>query len=300
VNTATLALAMVVTLLSAIFFVGGKVVMARYSMPWTGLWAWTLIASAGCGLVAWLLLGAPPVMWHWCVMAGLAGALAHIAANLALSWGEASVLVPLSGAKPLVLLVLVPLISGQALPSSLLHASWLATCGIMLTSLSPRRVHRHALRPGVALVLMSVAVVLMALSDLCGRQGVAETEAQGGHRFAAIAMWNMGLGLLPLAYLIAKRPSFPRAGVVASLGLGIIFSAFIATLAIAFAIAPDPAYAVASVNVVVATRGALAIVMVLAADRWLQLQLEPMPRWVHAMRFAGAVILVVAVALTLG
>jgi drug/metabolite transporter (DMT)-like permease len=299
VNTITLALAIVVTLLSAIFFVGGKVVMARFSMPWTGVWVWTLLASAGCGLCAWMLMGAPSVMWQWCLLAGIAGALAHIGANLALSWGEASVLVPLSGAKPLVLLALVPLISGQALPVSLLHASWLATCGIMLTSLSPRRVHRHALRPGVALLLMSVAVVLMAVSDLCGRHGVAETEAHGGQRWAAIAAWNIGLGILPIAYLLVKRPSFPRAGVVASLGLGVIFSGFIATLALAFAIAPDPANAVASVNVVVATRGALAILMVLVADHWLKLQLEPIPRWVHAMRFTGAIILVVAVALTL-
>ena len=299
-NSATLVLALLVTLLSAIFFVGGKVVMARFAMPWTGVWAWTLMASAVCGLIVWLAMGAPPVMWHWCVAAGIAGALAHIAANLALSWGEASVLVPLSGAKPLVLLVLVPLISGQALPASLLHASWLATCGIMLTSLSPRRVHRHALKPGVALLLMSVAVVLMAVSDVCGRYGVAQTEASGGSRIAAIAVWNIGLGLLPIGYLIMKRPTFPRSGVLASLGLGVVFSGFIATLAVAFAIAPDPANAVASVNVVVAARGVLAILMVLAADRWLKLQLEPIPRWVHAMRLTGAVVLVIAVALTLG
>lgn len=296
-NPTTLVLALLATVLSALFFVGGKVVMTRFAMPWTGLWAWTLIASAACGMIAWLATGAPSVSWGWCLAAGLTGALAHICANLAMSWGEASLLVPLSGAKPLVLLALNPLFTGQPLPAALIHASLLATCGIALTGLAPRRVHRHASRPGIAFLLMGGAVVLMALSDLCGRRGVALTEADGGSRIAAIAVWNIGLGVLPLGWLLTRRQVLPRSGVLASVGLGVIFSGFIAVLAVAFATAPDRANAVASVNVVVAGRGVLAVLLVVAIDRWMALGLEPIPRWIHGVRCAGAVVLVLAVAL---
>lgn len=295
-NAATLLLAALATLLSALFFVGGKVVMARFAMPWAGVWAWTLLASGVCGLLAWLLCGAPPVAWGWCLAAGLTGALAHICANLALSWGEASLLVPLSGAKPLVLLALSPVFSGHPLPSALIHASWLATCGIALTGLAPRRVHRHAPRPGVAFLLMGVGVMLMALSDLCGHQGVAQATTVS-ERFAAIGVWNLGLGIMPLLWLIVRRPTLPSAGIRASIGLGVLFTTFIAALAVAFAIAPDHANPVASVNVVVACRGVLAVLLVLAVDRWMSLGLEPIPRWIHAVRLAGAIILALAVAL---
>jgi uncharacterized membrane protein len=297
VDHATLTLAALATVLSAIFFVGGKVVMARFRMPWDGVWAWTLVTSGACGLAAWLACGAGPVAWAWCLGAGLAGALAHICANLALSWGEASLLVPLSGAKPLVLLALSPLFAGHPLPAALIHASWLATFGIALTGLAPRRVHHHAPRPGVAFLLMALAVVLMALSDLCGNQGVLATTSAGGSRFAAIAAWNMGLGILPLGWLLLRRPRQPPAGVAASIGLGLLFTMFIAAIAVAFAVAPDHANAVASVNVVVACRGVLAVLLVLLADRWLGLGLEPIPRWIHAVRLAGALVLAVAVAL---
>jgi hypothetical protein len=294
-DVATLIMAGLATVISACFFVGSKVVMARFAMPWSGVWTWTLLTSGICGLVAWLANGAQAVSWSWCLAAGLAGALAHICANLALSWGEATMLVPLSGAKPLFLLVLNPLFSGAALPGSLVGACWMATFGIALTGLAPRRVHRHASKPGVAFLLMAIAVVLMALSDLCGRHGVALTEASGGSRTAGIAVWNIGLGILPLAWLLARRPAAPRAGVLASMILGVLFAVFIALLAMAFALAPDPRNAVASVNVVVACRGMVAVLLVLGLDHWMRMGLEPIPRWIHGLRLIGAAILALSV-----
>lgn len=290
----TFLLAALATLLSAAFFVGGKVVISRGRLDWLGVWAWTLVSTGACGVLAWLALGAPAVPWGWCLAAGLAGALAHICANLALNWGDATLLVPVSGAKPLVLLALVPLFTGQGLPSSLVHACWLATLGIALTGLAPRRVHHHARRPGTSFLLMLLAMALMALSDLCGNEAVLRAGPDG--RWAAIAGWNVALGLLPLGWLIARRPSHPRGPVLGACGLGVLFALFIVAIASAFASAPA-ARAVAAVNVVVACRGVVAVLMVVALDRWLATGLEPIPRWVQAVRLAGAALLAGAVAL---
>jgi len=290
-------LAALATVLSAAFFVGGKVVLSRGRLGWPSLWAWTLLTTGVCGLIAWLALGAPAVPWTWCLAAGLAGALAHICANLALAWGDATLLVPVSGAKPLVLLALAPLFSGQPLPTALIHASWLATLGIALTGLAPRRIHHHARRPGISFLLMLVAMTLMALSDLCGNEAMA--RAAPGGKWAAMAGWNIALGILPLGWLLFRRPRDARGPVLAACGLGVLFALFIVAIASAFAAAAaaDPARAVAGVNVVVACRGVVAVLMVVALDRWLATGLEPIPRWVQAVRLAGAVLLAAAVAL---
>ena len=288
-------LAALATLLSAAFFVGGKVVLSRGRMAWPSLWAWTLATTGGCGVVAWLGLGAPALPWGWCLAAGLAGALAHICANLALTWGDASLLVPVSGAKPLVLLALAPLFSGQPLPTALVHACWLATVGIALTGLAPRRIHHHARRPGTAFLLMMGAMTLMALSDLCGNEAMAQAGPTG--RWAAMAGWNIALGILPLAWLLGRRPRNARGPVLAACGLGVLFAVFIVAIASAFAAAPVPERAVAAVNVVVACRGVVAVLMVVALDRWLATGLEPIPRWVQAVRLVGAALLAAAVGL---
>ena len=62
-------------------------------------------------------------------------------------------------------------------------------------------------------------------------------------------------------------------------------------LALAFATATDPSVSVATVNVVVAFRGVVAVLVVLALDGFLRTGLEPLPRWVHALRLAGALVL---------
>lgn len=297
VSVPCLLLSILATLLSAAFFVGGKVVLARRLMPWTSLWAWQLAATGAIGAVVWLALGAPSAPWGWMLAAGLSGAAAHIAANLALRWGDASLTVPLSGAKPLALLALAPLFTGAAVPPALAYACWLATLGIALGTLAPRRRHEHARRPGTSVLLMVVAVVLMALSDLFGNEGLRAAGPDG--RWAAIAAWNMALGLAPVLWLLAARPATPPRALGAAAGLGALFAVFIAVLAAALAAAPDPARAVPVVNVVIACRGVAAIAMVVALDRWLGQGLEPIPRWVQGMRLAGALVLALAVALAM-
>jgi drug/metabolite transporter (DMT)-like permease len=285
--------ALAATLLSALFFVGGKLLIARYGMSWPGAWRWTLVSTGLCGGLIYLALGAPPIPWAWCLGAGLAGAMAHVAANQALAWGDATVLVPVSGAKPLMLIALLPLAMGQALAPNLVHACWLATLGIALTGLAPRTVHRHAPHPGAAFLLMAGSAALMAVSDVCGAAG---TQHAGEHRLAAIAVWNMGMGVVPLATFPFARRSESPANRLRACALGVLFTVFIGTIALAFATAADPARAVAEVNILVAFRGVIAVLIVLALDRWLRTGLEPVPRWVHGLRLAGALVLAGAVA----
>lgn len=288
-----IAFAIAATVLSAAFFVGGKVVIARHGMAWPALWRWTLVTTGLCGLIGWLALGAPAIPWHWCLIAGAAGSLAHVCANQALAWGDASVLVPVSGAKPLVMIPLVWLVFGTELPAGVMWACGLATLGIALGGLGPVRRHQHAPHPRFGFVLMLASVVLMTLSDLFGAKALA--EAGPDHRWAAIAGWCVGLGTLPaLAFWTTRRPE-PRANVVRAVHQGLLFTAFIAVLSLAFVSGSDPGLAVAEVNIVIAFRGMVAILMVLALDRWLATRLEPLPWWIHAMRMLGAAVVALAV-----
>lgn len=285
-----LTLAIAATVLSAAFFVAGKVVIAR-GVDWRDLWAWSLTVTGLCGLVTWLALGAPAVPWGWFLAAGLSGAFAHVAANLALRWGDASVLVPISGAKPVALIVIAPLF-GDPLRSGVAAACWLATIGIALVGLSPRRVHLHAPRPGGAFLLMLLAMVLMALSDQVGSLGMRALPPE--RHAGGFAAWNMALGLVPACALPWRRPR-RGAGLRASAVIGVLFAVFIATIAAAFATASDPHQGVAQVNVIVAARGLLAIAMVVAIDHFLKQGLEPVPRSVHLVRALGAAVLAGAV-----
>ncbi len=291
----SVALAILATILSALFFVGGKLVMARYGMAWPSLWRWSLSATGACGLIAYLLLGAPALPWGWCIAAGVSGSVAHVCANQAMSWGDASLLVPISGAKPLILILLMPLLMGCSLPPGMVAACWLATVGIAIGGLAPRRVHHHSPHPGAAVALMAVACALMALSDVCGAKGM--DQAGPSAKFAAIAIWNASMGLPPLLAWWPMRRAETPANRLRALSLGVLFALFVAALALAFRFAPDPRLAVASVNVVVAFRGVVAVLMVLALDRFLATGLEPLPRWVHALRLTGAAVLGGAVVL---
>lgn len=308
--------AIAATILSAGFFVGGKVLIARHGMAWPSLWRWTLVTTGLLGTVGWLVQGAPMLPWGWCLLAGAAGSLAHICANQALAWGDASVLVPVSGAKPLVMIPLLWLVFGQVLPPDLIYACGLATLGIALGGLGPVRRHVNAPHPRWGFALMLLSVVLMTFSDLFGAKILV--VAGPDMRWPAIAGWCMGLGSIPLlSAVIISRPvrplvrsiplpmwlipgkSEPLANRMRAASQGVLFTAFIVTISLAFALAPDPALAVAQVNIVIALRGVVAVLMVLALDRWMGMGLEPLPWWIHALRLAGAAVLAGAVALAL-
>jgi drug/metabolite transporter (DMT)-like permease len=289
-----IAFAILATVLSAAFFVGGKVLIAHHGMAWQSLWRWTLMTTGACGLIAWLALGAPAVPWIWCLLAGVAGSLAHVCANQALAWGDASVLVPVSGAKPLVMIPLVWLVFGTALPPGLMWACGLATIGIALGGLGPVRRHINAPHPRFGFALMLGSVVLMTFSDLFGAKALK--VAGPDLRWATIAGWCIGLGVLPaFAWWTTKRPE-PVANRVRAVFQGLLFAAFIVVLSLAFVTGSDPGHAVAEVNIVIAFRGLVAVLMVLALDRWLATGLEPLPWWIHAVRLGSAAVLAGAVA----
>lgn len=298
-DSPTLIMSFFAMLISTVFFVGGKVVMARFNMPWVAYWRWSLGTAAVIGLGVYLLLGAPAVPgWQWCLGAGMVGSLAHVFANTALKWGEASLLVPISAAKPVVLLVLTPLFTGAVVGMDLTIASLLATVGVVIAGLTPRPRHHHAPHPTIALVLMIIATACMATSDLVGNQGLE--QGRGGDwqtRIAAIALWNAGLGILPALSFLRPGWAVPRMAKLAAATNGGVFALYIAIIAAAFQLAPNPALAVPTVNVVISLRGVCSVLLVLVIDRWFRMGLEPVPRWVHGLRLLGAVVLVAAVAL---
>ena len=301
--------AILAAFLSAGFFVGGKVAIARHGMAWTALWRWSLLTTGACGLVAWLVLGAPSLSWGWwgfCLLAGISCSLAHVCANQALAWGDASVLVPVSGAKPLVMVPLLWLVFGTAMPPNMLWACALATFGIALGGLGPVRRHLHAPHPRWGFALMLGSVVLMTLSDFYGTKAlkIAGPEL----RTAVIAGWCMSLGLLPLFALFGCSAWWPRStparpepwtNRLRAVGQGMIFAAFIAALSLAISSGKtfviDPGLSASEVNIIVAFRGVIAVVMVLALDRWMGTGLEPIPWWIHAIRLMGALVLAGAV-----
>lgn len=294
-----LGTAFIAMLVSAVFFVGGKVVMARFSIPWVAYWRWSLGSASLLGLIGYVALGAPAVPgWQWCLFAGMVGSFAHVLANTALSWGEASLLIPVSGAKPVVLLAVVPLVTGVAVSGDLTWACLLATVGVMISGFAPRTVHRHAPRPTIAFFLMMLATACMATSDVFGKVGLDKAKGMDDlTRYGSIACWNMGLGILPLlSFAIPHWRSSPAARIAGGIQ-GAVFALYIVLMSVAFQLAKDPAQAVAAVNVVVSLRGVTAVLLIMAIDRWMKLGLEPVPRWVHGLRLAGAMVLVLAVAL---
>lgn len=304
-----IALAVAATILSAGFFVGGKVLIARHGMSWPALWRWTLVTTGALGTIGWLAQGAPMLPWGWCLLAGAAGSLAHVCTNQSLAWGDASVLVPVSGAKPLVMIPLLWLVFDKVMPPTLVYACGLATLGIALGGLGPVRRHVNAPHPRWGFALMLVSVVLMTLSDLFGAKALK--VAGPDLCWPTIAGWCMSLGSIPLAACIigwcrgrrfipaqtawAAGTPEPWANRLRAAGQGVLFTGFIVVLSLAFALAPDPALAVAEVNIVIAMRGVVAVLMVLALDRWLGMGLEPLPWWIHALRLLGASVLAVAV-----
>jgi hypothetical protein len=78
-----------------------------------------------------------------------------------------------------------------------------------------------------------------------------------------------------------------------------IFAGFIAALSLAISSGKtfviDPGLSASEVNIIVAFRGVIAVVMVLALDRWMGTGLEPIPWWIHAIRLMGALVLAGAV-----
>jgi len=305
--------AILATVLSAGFFVGGKVLIAHHGMAWPTLWRWTLMTTGLLGTIGWLICGAPMLPWGWCLLAGAAGSLAHVCANQALAWGDASVLVPVSGAKPLVMIPLLWLVFDRMLPPTIAWACALATLGIALGGLGPVRRHLHAPHPRWGFALMLLSVVLMTLSDLWGTKAM---QAAGPDlRWATIAGWCMSLGVIPVLvcgagwfmglglippnrwWTTGKPASF--ANRLRAMSQGVLFTSFIVMLSLAIVLSPDPALAVAEVNIVIALRGVVAVLMVLALDRWLGMGLEPLPWWIHVVRLLGAVVLAGAVMVVL-
>jgi drug/metabolite transporter (DMT)-like permease len=266
-------------------------------MPWIEVWRWGLWTTSACGAIIYLSLGMPTLPWFWVICAGLCGALAHVAANKALSWGDASLLIPISGAKPLVLVGMLPLFMGEVLPPQLMYACLLATFGIVLTSIVPSRTHKDSPHPYWGFGVMWIGVVFMVCSDLGGANAIKQLG--NDHRIEVIAGWCMCMGIAPTLSLVAHRHARPWPARFGAMGLGIVFAGFLACMTMAISLAPNPAIAVAEVNIVVAFRGLASVLIVLAIDRWLAMALEPLPRWVHALRLLGAGILGSAVALAL-
>ena len=211
--------------------------MARYEIPWLSPGGAPSRPPAFWDFW-YLALGAPPIPWRWCLAAGISGSLAHVASNQALSWGEASLLVPVSGAKPIALIALTPLLLARALPPGLAGACTMATAGIALSGIAPRRVHRHAPRPGLAFVLMGIATAMMAFSDVCGAAAVERAGHE--HRLAVVALWLGFSGIPPLLTLPWARASLPRPNQVRAVGLGVLYTVFVSSIALAFALRRIP------------------------------------------------------------
>jgi drug/metabolite transporter (DMT)-like permease len=283
-----LLFAVLATILSAAFFVGNKILMARYEMPWIEVWRWGLGATSLCGIVAYVLLGMPSLPWMWVIGAGVSGAFAHVLANKALSWGDASFLIPISGAKPL-LVALLPLVMGVTLPDTIIYACLLSTLGIALSVMIPPRAHKYAPHPYWGFFAMWISVVFMVGSDVCGAKA-AEIVGQQ-QRFGIIAGWCICMGIAPMLSLGSHRHRCSWAVRGGAMLLGVVFAAFLGCMTIAFTLAPNSALAVAEVNIVMAFRGLVSVLMVLALDRWLALALEPLPRWIHAVRLIGSLVL---------
>lgn len=283
-------------LLAAVAFALGSMVFKRAFQEGAGLTHLAVLNNFLLGLIFLPLLAVEtrPIPWSdwqlpvWTAMAFLAGHLCNV---ISLRFGDVSVATPLLGAK----VIFVAFVSWVAFGTELNATQWLAatlaTLGVVVMGATD---FQRGGRAGVTTLLALGCAAAFAVTD-------GMIQAWGG-RFGVwsflslqfLALGMLSLGLLPLfgvASLRAPRAAWPwiLAGTAFSATQAILITATIA-------IWKDAAGA----NVLYATRGLWSIALVWWAGRWIKnSERETTGGRRMILRLAGAILILVAVVLTL-
>jgi len=283
-------------LLAAIAFAFGSMVFKRAFLEGAGMVHLTVVNNVILGVLFLPLLAfeAQPIPWHdWLLPAltAVAFALGHLLNVVSLRVGDVSLATPLLGAKVIFVGLIGWLVFGNLLTAAQWLAAALATAGVVLMGLTD---FRSGSRAGFTTTTALGCAVAFALTD---------TMIQAwGPRFGPLgylALVFADVGLLSLVLL----PCFGRSSLPAPtkawkwILLGAALSGVQAIIITGtIAVWQDAA----GVNVVYATRGLWSIALVWCVGHWMK-NAERQTTGGRRMgqRLAGAVLIIVAVVLTM-
>lgn len=290
-----MTLVYVAILIAAICYAAGAMVVKRSAELGVGAWRTAFVANMVATLLylPFLAFGGTwrPELWWQPLLVALAYVGGQVLTFLSFEYGDVSVATPVLGVKILLVAVLVAAWGGEALRWQLWAAALLATLGIVLLN------RRGAVRPhhhvGLTIVTAGGAAACYAVLDVMVQQWSP--------------LWGIGR-FLPLVVMIAAVLSLgfiPRFRAPLSaipwttwrwlLG-GTVIIGIQSTIFVSLVAAKGHA---ASINVVYSSRGLWSVVLVWWLGHWVQSREQHLERGVLIARLAGAMLMIVAIALVL-
>jgi uncharacterized membrane protein len=200
----------------AVGAVGVSIPLALRTLRWTDVVAWTAVAYV---LVAIGLVGAGQVdprfgadTW-WAIASGVLLVGSLIALNLALATGEASSVIPVSSAYPLVTLILAALVLSERVTPWRCVGTAVVVAGVVLISTTSRdgdgrTPGRPSSRPGGYLVWL---VPTLGFACAVGALGVTSRLALRTLEWPDLVAWNAVVYAVAACGLLAVRRASLRA-----------------------------------------------------------------------------------------
>lgn len=281
-------------LIAAFLYTLSALVLKRSSDLGVGLWRTTFVANWVMG--AWfgllLFLDAPPVqaslLWQPGVIA-LCLFVGQISQFLALERGDVSVAVPVFGLKIIVVALLTPLLTGDAVSAKLWLASFLSVVGIAF--LNRKDAGQRPRNLGITFAAGGIGAIAFASFDvLVQRWGPAWGV---GRLLPCIYLSNAVLGCALIPRFSAPLSAIPRQAWPWLVGgaslMGTQAIVFVSTLAI---------YGKAtSANVMYSSRGLLSVTFVWLVGHWFSNTEQDLGARTLAWRLAGALLMMSAIVL---
>jgi len=281
-------------LLAAILFAHGAMLMKRSAHWRVDVWRTTFISNliTATSFMPWLLWGGrfPAALDLWQpLVVGSLFVIGQVTTMLALTKGEVSVATPVLGLKIVLVAIFSWLFIAGPLPANIWMASAIATLGVVLLNVAPRRSERASV--GLSVLGALIAAAAFGLFDVCVQMWAPDWDLGVFLPTAFACSALLSLGFVPLFSAPLRR--VPRrawpwlAG--GSLLIALQALAIVATVAI---------WGHATVaNVVYSTRGLWGVLLVWLIGPRLGVHDASLTPPVLACRLAGALLLMVAIVL---
>jgi drug/metabolite transporter (DMT)-like permease len=289
------SLATILPLCSALGYPLAALMLKRATEGGTGPWRVSAITNwiAALAFAPWWLMGGPPVTLDGALKAALAGALffaGQILTFLALNRGDVSLTTPVMGTKVIFVAFLAVLFAGNTLSPMLWAAAFLTVAATVLLG-GEIRANRERVLPSVGWGFS--AAFAYALTDVTQVKWVPEV---GFGHFAPIMFATLGLlsfGLIPFF----GKPLSEMRGSSARWAVGGALMLSLQATGIAYCIGMF--HEVTLTNILYNTRGIWSVVLVWVIGHWFSNTESTIGNRAMLRRFAGAAILLAAVALGL-
>ena len=290
-----MTLTYIIILIAAAFYAVGALLVKRASELGVGAWRTTFVANLVAVLLFLPMLAFGgvwrPDLWWQPVIVAVCYVAGQVLTFLSFDYGDVSVATPVLGIKILLVAALVAVWGGEALRWQLWVAAGLAVLGIVLLNRrSAAGTHHHV---GRTILTAGAAAACFALLDVLVQRW---SPLWGLGRFLPLVV---GLSaLLSLTFVLHFRApllSIPwttwRWLLGGTLIIGIQSALFVSLIA-----AKGHA---ASINVVYSSRGLWSVVLVWWVGHWVQSREQHLDGSVLASRLAGALTMIIAIALVL-